>query len=34
MLEGLDGMASFLNQAVGGFQDLDSSLQQGASGLE
>jgi WXG100 family type VII secretion target len=33
MMEGLDGMASFLNQAVGSFQDLDSSLQQGASGL-
>jgi WXG100 family type VII secretion target len=34
MLEGLNGMASFLNDAVGGFQDLDSQLQQGASGLE
>ena len=33
MLEGLQGMSSFLNQAVGGFQDLDSQLQQGASGL-
>jgi WXG100 family type VII secretion target len=33
MLEGLDGMASFLNQAVGGIQELDSQLQQRASGL-
>ena len=28
MLEGLEGMASFLNQAVGGFEQLDSDLQQ------
>lgn len=33
MLEGLEGMASFLNQAVSGFQELDTNLQQGASGL-
>lgn len=33
MLEGLTGMASFLDQAVEGFQQLDSDLQQGASGL-
>jgi WXG100 family type VII secretion target len=33
MMEGLQGMASFLNQAVSGFQELDSNLQQGASGL-
>jgi WXG100 family type VII secretion target len=33
MFEGLTGMASFLNQAVGGFQQLDADLQQGASGL-
>jgi WXG100 family type VII secretion target len=34
MLEGLNGMASFLSQAVSGFQELDSNLQAGASGLE
>jgi WXG100 family type VII secretion target len=33
MLEGLDGMSSFLNQAVSGFQELDSNLSSGASGL-
>jgi WXG100 family type VII secretion target len=33
MLEGLDGMSSFLNQAVTGFQELDSNLSSGASGL-
>lgn len=33
MMEGLQGMASFLNQAVGSFQELDSNLQSGASGL-
>jgi WXG100 family type VII secretion target len=33
MMEGLDGMASFLNQAVSSFQELDSNLQSGASGL-
>jgi WXG100 family type VII secretion target len=34
MLQGLQGMASFLNDAVTGFQDLDSQLGQGASSLE
>jgi len=33
MLQGLDGMASYLNQAVAGFQELDSNLSQGASGM-
>jgi hypothetical protein len=33
MLEGLDGMAQFLNQAVTGFQELDTNLSSGASGL-
>jgi WXG100 family type VII secretion target len=33
MIEGLDGMASFLDQTVSGFQELDTNLSQGASGL-
>jgi WXG100 family type VII secretion target len=33
MMEGLDGMSTFLNQAVTSFQELDSSLRQGAGGL-
>lgn len=33
MMEGLQGMAGFLNQAVGSFQELDSNLQSGAGGL-
>ena len=33
MLQGLEGMSGFLKQAVGGFQQLDTDLQSGASGL-
>lgn len=33
MIEGLEGMASFLDQAVSGFEQLDTDLSQGASGL-
>lgn len=32
MMQGLDGMAGFLNQAVGAFQDLGTQLSQGAGG--